>query len=167
MTIEEAIKTAIELEGQVRDVYRSAMEETTDPVGMRIFRLLGDEEQKHLDYLRNKLSEWERTGTITAERLETTIPSEEVIREGIGKLGNHMVHKDLRGEPEFLSRAFDVEVKTSNFYNKMVTELTREGKQLFANFVEIEQGHLTIVRAEIDYLTRTGYWFDFKEFDME
>jgi len=33
--------------------------------------------------------------------------------------------------------------------------------------VRIEEGHLTIVRAEIDYLTRTGYWFDFKEFDME
>jgi len=31
----------------------------------------------------------------------------------------------------------------------------------------IEEGHQAIVRAGIDYLSRTGYWFDIKEFDME
>ena len=167
MTIEEAIKTAIEFEAQVRDVYRNAMEGTTDPVGMRIFRVLAKEEQNHLDYLQRKLDEWKGTGKIVAERLDTTIPSEEAIREGISKLEGRMADKDRGGELQMLSRAFDVEVKTSNFYKKMVTELTPEGQQLFARFVEIEEGHLAIVRAEIDYFSRTGYWFDFKEFDME
>ena len=78
-----------------------------------------------------------------------------------------MADEDRGGELQMLSRAFDVEVKTSNFYKKMVTELTSEGQQLFARFVEIEEGHLAIVRAEIDYFSRSGYWFDFKEFDME
>jgi len=167
MSIEEAIKTAVEFEAQVRDVYRNAIEETNDPVGKRIFRVLAEEEQNHLDYLQGKLYEWKRTGTITTERLDSKIPSEESIREGIGKLEDRMGNEDRGGELQMLSRAFEVEVKTSNFYNKMVTELTREGKQLFANFVEIEEGHLAIVRTEIDYLSRTGYWFDFKEFDME
>ncbi len=167
MTIEEAIKTAIEFEAQVRDVYRNAMEDTTDPVGRRIFRVLAGEEQNHLDYLQNKLYEWKRTGTITTKRLETTIPSEEAIREGISKLEDRMADEDHGGELQMLTKAFDVEVKTSNFYKKMVTELPPEGQELFARFVEIEEGHLAIVRAEIDYLSRTGYWFDFKEFDME
>ena len=60
MTMEEAIKTAIEFETQVRDVYRGAMEDITDPVGKRIFRVLAGEEQNHLDYLQSKLSEWKR-----------------------------------------------------------------------------------------------------------
>ncbi len=167
MTIEEAIKTAIEFEAQVRDVYRNAMEGTTDPVGKRIFRVLADEEQNHLDYLQSKLNEWKGTGKIAAETLDTTIPSEEAIRDGISKLEGRMADEDRGGELQMLSRAFEVEVKTSNFYKKMVTELTSEGQQLFARFVEIEEGHLAIVRAEIDYLSRTGYWFDFKEFDME
>jgi rubrerythrin len=167
MTIEEAIKTAIEFEAQVRDVYCNAMEGTTDPVGMRIFRVLAKEEQNHLDYLQRKLDEWKGTGKIVAERLDTTIPSEEALREGISKLEGRMADKDRGGELQMLSRAFDVEVKTSNFYKKMVTELTSEGQQLFARFVEIEEGHLAIVRAEIDYFSRSGYWFDFKEFDME
>jgi len=167
MTIEEAIKTSIEFEAQVRDVYRNAMEETTDPVGRRIFMVLAEEEQNHLDYLQSKLYEWKRTGMITTGRLDTTIPSEESIREGIGKLEDRMADDDRGGELQMLSRAFEVEVKTSDFYKRMVTELTPEGQQLFANFLEIEKGHLAVVRAEIDYISRTGYWFDFKEFDME
>jgi len=167
MTIEEAIKTAIEFETQVRDVYHSAMEDTTDPVGKRIYRVLAGEEQNHLDYLQSKLSEWKRTGTITTERLETTIPSEESIRGGISKLEDRMADEDRGGELKMLNKAYDVEVKTSSFYKEMVRELPAEGQQLFTDFVRIEEGHLTIVRAEIDYLTRTGYWFDFKEFDME
>ncbi len=167
MTIEEAVKTAIEFEAQVRDVYHNAVEGPTDPVGKRIFRVLAGEEQNHLDYLQSRLSEWKRTGTITTEKLETTIPSEEAIREGISKLEDRMADEDRGGELKMLTKAFDVEVKTSNFYKKMVRELPAEGKRLFTDFVSIEEGHLAIVRAEIDYLTRTGYWFDFKEFDME
>lgn len=167
MTIEEAIKTAIEFEAQVRDVYRKAEEAAADPVGKRIFRVLADEEQHHLDYLQSKLYEWRGAGRITAERLETTIPSEEVIREGISKLETHRADKDKGGELEMLTEALKVEVNTSEFYKRMVRELQPEGQGLFAPFVEIEEGHLALVRAEIDYVSRTGYWFDFKEFDME
>jgi len=167
MTIEEAIKTAIEFETKVRDVYHSAMEDTDDPIGKRIFRVLAGEEQNHLNYLQSKLSEWEGTGTITTERLETTISPVESIREGISKLEDRMADKDRGGELKMLTKALDVEVKTSNFYKEMVRELPAEGQQLFSDFVKIEEGHLAIVRAEIDSLSRTGYWFDFKEFDME
>jgi rubrerythrin len=167
MTIEEAIKTAIEFETQVRDVYHGAMEDITDPAGKRIFRVLAGEEQNHLDYLQSKLSEWKRTGTITAERLETAIPSEEAIRDGISKLEDRMADRDRGGDLKMLTKAFDVEVRTNDFYKKMVSELPAEGQRLFSDFVKIEEGHLAMVRAEIDYLSRTGYWFDFKEFDME
>ena len=37
----------------------------------------------------------------------------------------------------------------------------------FGRFLEIEQGHQAIVRAEIDALTGMGFWFDFQEFDLE
>ena len=77
MTIEEAIKTAMEFEVKVRDLYRSAMEEATDALGERIFGVLAEEEQNHLDYLRSKLHEWKETGEITAERLNTAIPLKE------------------------------------------------------------------------------------------
>ena len=167
MTIEEAIKTAIEFETQVRQVYRNAAEGASDPVGKRIFKVLAEEEQGHLAYLQSKLDEWKRTGAVTAKRLNTVIPSKERITKGISTLKAHRSGDERGGELQMLTRALDVEAKTSDFYKRMVKELPQEGKQLFADFVEIEEGHLAIVRAEIDYLSKTGYWFDFKEFDME
>jgi rubrerythrin len=99
--------------------------------------------------------------------LNTVIPSRERIRKAISTLEAHRSGDERGGELQMLTRALDVEVKTNEFYKRMVKELPKEGKQLFAHFVEIEEGHLAIVRAEIDYLSKTGYWFDFKEFDME
>jgi rubrerythrin len=167
MTLEEAIKTAIEFEARVSDVYRHAMENTSDQVGKRTFGVLADEEQRHLEYLQSRLDELQRTGRITAEKLYTAIPPQEVIKEGIGKLKAKMENKDRGTELQMLGKALKVENDTTSFYRKMVSELSAEGQALFARFVEIEEGHLVIVQAEIDYLSRTGYWFDIKEFDME
>jgi rubrerythrin len=167
MNLEEAIKTAIEFETQVSDVYRHAMEHTADPIGKRTFGVLADEEKRHLDYLTSRLDELRKTGSISAEELYTAIPPQETIREGISKLEAKMEKKAQGGELQMLGKALEVEQDTTNFYRKMASELTAEGRKLFARFVEIEEGHLAIVQAEIDYLSRSGYWFDIKEFDME
>ena len=168
MTVEEAIKTAIEYETGVRDVYADAVERTTDPVGKRILGVLANEEQHHLDYLRSRLEQWKTTGKVTAEGLKTTLPSREVIEAGVNKLKSQMASQD-RGiaELQILKKALDVESETSNFYKKMVKELPAAGQRLFARFVEIEEGHLAIVQAELDYASGTGFWFDFMEFNLE
>lgn len=167
MTIEEAIKTAIKLEIQVRDVYRNAAKASTDPAGKRIFSLLASEEQSHHDYLKAKLDEWKKNGTITAEELKSAIPSKETTKAFVNKLKGGMAGEERGGELQILSRALDLESETNDFYKKMTDELPLEGRRMFSRFVEIEEDHLAIVRAEIDYLTKTGYWFDIKEFDME
>ena len=38
---------------------------------------------------------------------------------------------------------------------------------MFARFLEIEDGHVAIVQAELDFISDNGFWFDFQEFDME
>jgi rubrerythrin len=167
MNLEEAITTAVEFETHVSELYRAAMEKSTDSVGKHLFKVLADEELKHLNYLESRLDELRRTGAITAEELDTALPSEQMIREGVSRLETRITHKDKRGELQMLGKALEVEQDTTNFYRKMASELSDEGQKVFARFVEIEEGHLAIVQAEIDYLSRTGYWFDIKEFDME
>jgi len=66
-----------------------------------------------------------------------------------------------------LSNALKGEVLTSEFYEKMVSDSDGQVKKMFARFLEIENGHIAAVQAELDYVMNTGYWFDFKEFDME
>jgi len=167
MTMEEAIKTALDYETRIRDIYRNAAEVVSDPAGKRIFQMLRDDEQHHVEYLMDRLESWKKTEELSPEKLESTIPSIETISRETEKIETHLSKKDRRGEIEILSKALKAEIETSNFYEKMVAELPDEGQRLFARFLEIEEKHIAAVQFELDYLTKSGYWFDFKEFDME
>ena len=65
-----------------------------------------------------------------------------------------------------LTKALKLEQETSDFYRRMVAELGEDGV-LFKPFLEIEEGHEAIVQAELDYLNKTGHFFDFQEFNLE
>jgi len=167
MTNEEAIKTAIEFEKRVTAVYEKAAAATADEAGRKVFGALAEEEQGHVDYLEHKLVQLADTGAFTAEPLETVVPSGSKIEEGIGRMEKQVAQGDRSEELDFLSQALEAEEETSAFYERMVAELDPAGGELFAHFLEIEQGHKAIVQAEIDALTGMGFWFDFQEFNME
>jgi rubrerythrin len=167
MTLEEAIKTAIEYEVEARDVYRAATKSSQDPILKRIFKALGDDEQLHVDYLVEKLNQWKKNGKITVEILRSEVPPKDVIAREVGKLKDRVSEKDWGDEKQILSKALKMEIDASSFYKKLVDEMPEEVKKMFANFLEIEERHVSAVQAELDYVSRTGYWFDFKEFDME
>jgi len=167
MTLEEAIKTAIEYEEKVRDVYYEARDTATNDVGKRVFRILAEEEQGHVDYLHHKLNELKNTGMASAEDLATVIPSPQAIAESVAKLENRLASEDRGSEIKMLQKAFKVEVETGDFYKRMVRELGPEGQNFFSHFLEIEEGHVMLVQAELDCLTGTGFWFDMREFSLE
>ncbi len=166
MTFEEAIKTAIEYEIKVRDAYLDSLDKIKDETGQRVFRVLGEEEQGHIDYLECKLAEWEKTGTISASDLKTVVPSQEIIEKGVKQLDSHLSENKYETELEMLKKALAMEQETSGIYRKMVNEVESNG-EFFKPFLEIEDGHTAVVQAEIDYLTRTGTFFDFREFGLE
>ncbi len=171
MDLESAITTAIEFETKVRDSYRQAQEQTQDPKGRRVFEVLCAEEQGHIEYLQRRLEEWQMVGQISPARLETTLPSREQIAAGLERLRASMA--SARPSPEstaelrLLQGALSAEQETSAFYLRLVSELPAVGRELFARFLEIEQGHVAIVQAEIDTVTGLGFWFDVQEFRLE
>ncbi len=170
MELESAINTAIEFETQVFENYQRAQAQAADPKGRRIFEVLSREEQGHIDYLRQRLSEWRSSGRLTAARLETAIPSRQRISESLERLRSTMKGEPSAGttlELDLLRRALQAEQETSAFYQRLVRELPSEGAELFARFLEIEEGHLAIVQAEIDAVTGLGFWFDLQEFSLE
>jgi rubrerythrin len=166
MTFEEAIMMAIEYETKVRDAYLNSVDDIADKAGRRVFRVLGEEEQGHIDYLRTKLEEWQYSGTVSAAKLETAVPPAEIIEAGVRKLDDHLSERDSGTEREMVRKALALEQETSDFYHRMVDELGEQGK-FFGRFVEIEDGHLAIVQAELDYITRSGTFFDFVELNQE
>ena len=170
MNLEQAIKTAIEYENKVHATYIEAEEKANDPVGKRIFGVLAKEELGHIDYLNHCLEEWTKTGKITERKLETVIPPRDRIEAGLEAM-KRKVEDDKKQmttvEVELLQRAVEAEQTTSGFYKKMVAELDEEGQRLFQRFVEIEEGHLAIVRAEMDSVQGLGYWFDMPEWQFQ
>ena len=167
MRLEEAIKTAIEYEIKIRDVYREAETAVDDEAGKRIFSALGNDEQHHIDYLQHTLEQLRQSGRIDSEKLESAIPSRKTLDRESAKVES-LVTKDFHGiRKQMLSKALKAEIATSDFYRKMVDELAAEGRAMFARFLEIENNHIDAVQFELDYISKTGYWFDFKEFDME
>jgi len=154
MTLEEAIKTAIEYEIKVRDAYLNSLDSIKDETGRHVFRVLGDEEQGHVDYLECKLEEWQKTGKLSSSDMATVVPAKAAIERGVSKLDAHASATDFETEREMLKKAL------------MVSEVDTGG-ELFSRFPEIEDGHVAIVQAELDYLNKTGLFFDFEEFNLE
>lgn len=167
MTLEEAIKTAIDYEKKIRDIYFEGVRTVNDAYGQRFFRTLGEDEQRHVDYLQHKLDQWRTTGKIIPERLESTFPSSETVQRGVDKIKLQMDREDRGIKQRELAKALKMEIETSDFFKKMANELPADEGKMFARFLQIEDAHIKAVRFELDYISETGYWFDLKEFDME
>lgn len=163
MQIEEAILLAIEYETRVRDTYLGAAGQTDDAAGKRVFETLAREEQGHLDYLRDRLKEWRGTGKLDAPTLETVLPPKSAVVAGIERLEAALQAPSRADELALMNKALEVETETSAWYASAVEALPREGREMFRQFVEIEETHKAIVQAEIDALSGHGYFFDFSE----
>ncbi len=162
MELEQSLKTAIEYEKKVHATYKEAVGEITDPAGKRVFGVLAREELEHIQYLQSCLIQWQEDGAISGEALATALPGVEEIEAGLARLKETVSEKEdpRPKEIELLRRAVAAEQETSGFYRKMVDELPAEQGALFARFLEIEEGHLAIVGAELDAVAGFGYWFD-------
>lgn len=62
---------------------------------------------------------------------------------------------------EAINTAMDYETRIRDIYREAAEDMAvLVAKNFLKTMGEDEQHHL-------DYVTKTGYWFDFKEFDME
>jgi rubrerythrin len=165
MNLAEAFKTALEFEYKVQATYQEARLKSKDPAGQRVFSVLADEEKGHVDYLTASLERFQKTGELSIDELVTAVPDRDRIRQGLATLkGKIKDRKEAKpAEIALLQRALQAELETSAFYKKLVSESAPEGKPLFARFLEIEEGHVAIVQAQLDAVSGLGYWFDVPE----
>lgn len=169
MDLKEALSGAIEYEHKIRDYYADCAKKITDSKGQRVFAILAREEQGHVEYLGTRLAEWETQGSLNAAELPTLLPPVAWVLEEAKKLANLVDGAEgvAQAEIDFLKEALALERRTSAFYGELVAKLEPKHRDLFERFLEIENGHLAIVQAEIDALAGHGHWFDFMEFSLE
>jgi rubrerythrin len=167
MRLEQAVQSAISLEGKIRDLYINAYKECKDEAGKRFFAMLRDDEQYHMDYLEDRLGELKERGEMQHPDIKTRVPSAAEVESCVADAETHLSVEDRGVLQQMLSNALRVEVRTSEFYAKMVADNAGDVQGMFARFLEIENSHIAAVQAELDYVMNTGYWFGIKEFDME
>jgi len=169
MDLKQAIELALDYEHKVRDHYAKGAEAIEDPKGKRVFEVLAREEQGHVDYLEECLREWTESGTVSSAALQPVVEPGvswiEQARKALEQTPERRIAEDL--EIELLTAALELETKTSAFYRELVGKLSKEHRELFDRFLEIEEGHVTIVQAELDAVQGLGFWFDVMEFKLE
>jgi len=167
MTIGEAIRVALQYEGRIVAIYREGMDQSQDPVGKTTFKTLNEEEMGHVRYLKEKLDELEKTGHVVPTKISSVIPPADKIDAAKRAFQGKASSPAATTEIDLLMRALRLEAETSSFYQTMANELPPEEAALFERFVEIEKGHQAIVQAEIDFVSKMGFWFDVPEFRLE
>ena len=167
MRLDEAILTAIEYETRVRDHYLNSADKIRNSAGRRVFELLASEEQGHVDYLLARLGQWRRDGTVGMFSLTSVLPNGDELKKAL-KTVEHLEPQDiLDDERQVLDVALNLEKETSDYYRRLIGQVEGPAREMFQRFLEIEDGHVAMVQAEIDYLSDNGFWFDFTEFNME
>ena len=167
MAIEVAIKQAIEYETRICKLYWDAHLQTRDKTAKRIYKLMAEEEAGHVKYLEYKLGIWHKSGELSANGLKTALPPNDAIKAAADKLTRDSERADSTRELGTLAKIYQAEQETNAFFHKLVEELPEEARDFFARFLEIENGHLALVGAEIDAINGMGRWFDIDEYDLE
>ncbi|MCE1228173.1 MAG: hypothetical protein LWX11_01590 [Firmicutes bacterium] len=168
MLLQDALGTALDYEYRVRDHYAEAARKAKDSTAQRVFAILAREEQGHVEYLEARLDEWKTTGMVNPAELKSVLPSLDLVQaaEDAARL-TPKGPAASKEELDYLKEALELERVTSGFYQDLVAQLEPEHRSLFERFLEIEEGHVTIVQAEIDAIVGHGHWFDFMEFRLE
>jgi len=167
MTIEEAIKTALNYESRIRDLYSTAARKTESPEGKRFFQMLSNDEQSHFTYLQKKLDQWKQSGTLTVTSLDSEIPPAANLIKNLKTVKEKLSEADRGDLKQMLSKALKAEIETSTFYRGLVDALEGSAGEMFARFLEIEENHVAAVETELNFLNQSGTIYDIREFTLD
>jgi len=163
----EIFMTALKYEEKIRDLYLSAVDIVDDERGKKLFKALADDEQSHIDFLNYSLNTLKVQGSIDAGKLETPIPSEEMLRSRVETMKAKIPEKMLGDVKRVLNSALQMELETSAYYKDASEKTEGKIREILEKFVEIEDRHVNVVQVELDYASKSGHWFDFMEASME
>ncbi len=93
MNLDDAIRTAIQYEIRVRDVYLDAAEQVVDESGKKVVKQLAAEEQDHVTYLVERLKEWKDTGVVGDQAIPRRVPGPEQIASTVRVLKDQITGK--------------------------------------------------------------------------
>lgn len=165
----QVLSNALEMEIEGRSFFRRASEVVRNQQAKDTFTSLVKQEQRHVDILGEELNRLEK-GLSWASLQEMkqeaqTYPKISVFQD---KDVKHMKLDPDAGELDVLKVGMEIEKKSIDYYRNASFQTTDpKAREVFNWLVGEEAGHLTILSAEYDYRTRSGYYYDNSEFSLE
>lgn len=146
-----ALQMAIQTEIDGYSFYQKFARQTTDPGAQAMFERLAEDEVMHLELLRNTKAILEESGQWAEYQGVTLEPI-----KGAPIFSRQRVEQNVVAYTSDLSAlrmAYLIEKDAVDFYKRAAQETTDpDGKRMFLDLVEMEQGHLDLLEGEYSFL---------------
>jgi len=162
------LRSAVEMEIQGKEFYEKAAGKMTNQRGKEMFHSLVKQEMLHIDILEDQLNRFVRDKVwLSLEQLKGEAPSRKI---------SVFQDKDIKkieigpnaGELDVIKVGMEVETKSVEYYRAAGSHLqNKNAVDIFNWLVAQEAGHLTILQAEYDYRTKSGFYMGSPEFSLE
>ncbi len=157
--VADILKQAIIMEHRGKSLYQQVASQTSSEDVKKIFSVMADEEQTHIDFLQKQLAHYNKEGMFDKNDLESA-PGSEAIANTI--LTDELV-KDISGsgfEAAAISAAIDMENKSVEVYASQAEKATDPNeKELFQWLANWEKGHHKLL-IELNNQLTEKVWYD-------
>ena len=158
-SVTDILKRAIIMEHRGKALYEQVATQTGNDDVRKIFNVMAEEEQTHIDFLQKQLAHYNKQGSFDNNELDKA-PDGEAIANTI--LDKKMV-KDISGsgfEAAAISAAIDMENKSVEVYANRAAETDDPNeKELFEWLANWEKGHHKLLIDMNEQLTEQ-IWYD-------
>ena len=163
----EVLRNAIRMEAEGERFFSAAARRMKYPRTKDMFISLAKQERRHVRVLEEELKRLEQGDSwVSPSSVKGSADAEaSVFKEAELALGPL---NPKAGELEVLKLGIEVERKSIEYYRRAGQEVSNaKAKELFNWLVGEEAGHLTILTAEHDMRSRSGFYYDMPEFSLE
>jgi rubrerythrin len=157
--VQDAIKTAIQMEQDGYSFYKKTASQTSSDMGRTLFETLATDELLHLDIFQklfeNTISKNEWNELVKSSKKYANIP---------------VFPKDLKtdtdinpdaNELDALRIAMDSEKAAIEYYTHIQDEIQEtEIKDIIDEIINQEKNHYQLLEEEFNHINKTGFWFD-------
>lgn len=155
----EILKMAILMEHRGKAFYKKVAEQTSIDDVKKIFEIMADEEQSHIEFLTSQFAYFSKNLEFNSDKLNLNNADE--------KISKLVLSPDLKKkisaagfEASAISAAIDMEKKAVEVYSQRAKETTDKAeKELYEWLANWENSHLGIL-AKLDRELTEQIWFD-------
>jgi len=152
----EILKTAILMEKRGKAFYEKVAEQTSSADVRKIFSLMAEEEQIHVEFLSKQFASYSKDKKFAKVQLKFDAGVADAILSGD-------IKKQISAasyEAAAISAAIDMETRAIEVYTKQAAEATDPNeKELFAWLADWEKGHHKILH-ELNEELKESIWYD-------